>query len=91
MEKTVIERDMPTDPDEPIYLLGGEATGSTPRGAPDSESDPGGDAAGSTPRGAPNSGSDVSMHSEEDEVTAHSKNLRTPAPQEVWVLEGDAY
>ena len=30
MEKTVIERDMPTDPNEPLYLHGGEATGSTP-------------------------------------------------------------
>ena len=34
---------------------------------------------------------DVSMHSDAEEVTAQPVNLKTPAPQEVWVLEGDAY
>ena len=31
------------------------------------------------------------MHSDAEEVTAQPVNLKTPAPQEVWVLEGDVY
>ena len=79
-----IEEEPQAEHDAPLRITGGDATGSTSRGAPDSGSDPGEDAAGSTSRGAPGGGSDVSINSDVEEVTAQPKHLKEPAPKEVW-------